>query len=249
MDQMVTSKWHREAYNTGPDVHIDDWLNNDITPPVARPEDIRDTIITKSDHWFHQADLAGRESAQYSRDMAEGMRQATKQWDNFVAKRAALYGADVPVQLEKAMDIFKQVDRGSISPKQAEHMLAELGRVGGAPLTPQRTVEHMAHFFEGMEKGPGKAFRSIKTAELATTLDSMRDLEKKTELINEAYRSGQISGSTFRQMRQGSFKLPPSPTPQQRQELREWALSAWHRRAISATEKRLIEEQIGPVDQ
>ena len=249
MDQMVTSKWHREAYNTGPDVHIDDWLNNDITPPVARPEDIRDTIITKSDHWFHQADLAGRESAQYSRDMAEGMRQATKQWDNFVAKRAALYGADVPVQLEKAMDIFKQVERGSISPKQAEHMLAELGRVGGAPLTPQRTVEHMAHFFEGMEKGPGKAFRSIKTAELATTLDSMRDLEKKTELINEAYRSGQISGSTFRQMRQGSLKLPPSPTPQQRQELREWALSAWHRRAISATEKRLIEEQIGPVDQ
>ncbi|MEN6335114.1 MAG: pre-toxin TG domain-containing protein, partial [Phycisphaerales bacterium] len=41
MDQMVTSKWHREAYNTGPEVHINDWLNNDLTPPVMRPQDIR----------------------------------------------------------------------------------------------------------------------------------------------------------------------------------------------------------------
>jgi len=249
-DQMVTSKWHREAYNTGPDVHIDDWLNNDITPAVARPEDIRDTIITKSNHWFGEAQKAGRESAQYSRDMAEGMRQATKQWDNFVAKRAALYGANVPVQLGKAMDVFKQVEKGTISPKQAEHMLAELGRLsGGAPLTPQRAVENMAHFFEGVEKGPGKAFRQIKTAELAKTFDTVRDLEKKSELINEAYRGGHITGETYRQMRQGSFKLPPNPTPQQTKELKDWALSAWHRRGISETEKKLVEQQTGPLEE
>jgi len=131
MDQMVTSKWHREAYNTGPDVHINDWLNNDITPPVARPQDIRDTMITKSDHWFQQAAQAGGDSAKYSKDMAEGIRQATKQWDNIVAKRVALYGANMPPHLEKAMDLFKQVDKGVLSPKQAEHMLGELGKLGG----------------------------------------------------------------------------------------------------------------------
>lgn len=250
MDQMVTSKWHREAYNTGPDVQINDWLNNDITPPVARPQDIRDTMITKSDHWFHQAAQSGGDAAKYSRDMAEGMRQATKQWDNIVAKRVALYGANVPPQLEKAMDIFKQVDRGAISPKQAEHMLNELGKLGGGgKLTPQKVVENMAYYFEAMEKGPGKTFRGIKTAELAKTLDGVGDMSKRTDLINEAYQGGQISGETFRQMREGTFKLPPNPTPQQKQQLRDWAIGAWGRRAISLTEKKLIEEQIGSFDQ
>jgi len=249
MDQMVTSKWHREAYNTGPDVHINDWLNNDITPPVARPEDIRDTIITKSEHWFHQASEAGRESAKYSRDMAEGMRQATKQWDNFVAKRAAMYGANVPPQIEKAMDIFKQVDRGAISPKQAERMLEQLGNVaGGSKLTPQKVVENMAHYFEALEKGPGKAFRGIKTAELARTLEGVGDVSRRTELINEAYRGGQISGETFRQMREGSFRLPPNSTPAQKQQLKDWAIGAWGRRTISVTEKKLIEDQTGPLE-
>jgi len=250
MDQMVTSKWHREAYNTGPDVHINDWLNNDITPPVARPQDIRDTMITKSDHWFKQAAESGGDAAKYSRDMGEGMRQATKQWDNIVSKRIALYGANVPPQLEKAIDIFKQVDRGVISPKQAEHMLNELGKLGaGGKLTPQKVVENMAYYFEAMEKGPGKTFRGIKTAELAKTLDRVGDRSKRTELINEAYQGGQISGETFRQMREGTFKLPPNPTPQQKQQLKDWAIGAWNRRAISATEKQLIEGQTGPLDQ
>ncbi len=249
MDQMVTSKWHREAYNTGPDVHIDDWLNNDITPPVARPEDIRDTIITKSDHWFGEAAKAGRDSAKYSKDMAEGMRQATKQWDNFIAKRAALYGTDVPVQLEKAMDIFKQVEKGTISPKQAEHMLEHLGNMTrGTTMTPKKVVENMAHFFEGMEKGPGKAFRNIKTKHLADALDGVGDMTRKTDMITDAYRSGHISGETYRQMRQGTFKLPPNPTPQQKEALHQWALSAWHRRGISVTEKKLIEEQVGLIE-
>jgi hypothetical protein len=250
MDQMVTSKWHREAYNTGPDVHINDWLNNDITPPVARPQDIRDTMITKSDHWFHQASEAGSDAAKYSRDMSEGMRQATKQWDNIVSKRIALYGANVPPQLEKAIDIFKQVDKGAVSAKQAEHMLEQLGNLsGGGKLTPGKVVENMAYYFEAMEKGPGKTFRGIKTAELAKTLDSVGDMSKRTDLINEAYRGGQISGETFRQMREGSFKLPPNPTPQQTQQVKDWAIGAWGRRAISLTEKNLIEGQTGPLDQ
>jgi hypothetical protein len=178
------------------------------------------------------------------------MRQATKQWDNIVARRAALYGANVPPQLDKAIDIFKQVDRGVISPKQAEHMLEQLGNLsGGAKLTPQRVVENMAHYFEAIEKGPGKAFRSIKTAELARTLDSVNDLTRRTDLINDAYRGGQISGETFRQMREGSFRLPPNSTPQQKQQFRNWAIGAWNRRAISLTERRLIEGQVGSLEE
>ncbi len=245
-DQMVTSRWHREAYNTGPDVAINDWLNNDLTPPVARPEDIRDTMITKSEHWFHQAAESAGDAAKYSRDTAEGMRQATKQWDNIVSKRVALYNASVPPQLEKAIDIFKQVDKGAITPKQAEHMLEQLGNLsGGGKLTPQKVVEDMAHYFEAMEKGPGKAFRSIKTAELANALNGVNDLSRRTDMINDAYRTGHISADTFRDMRNGCFKLPPNPTPVQRQQLKDWAISAWGRRAISLTEKQFIEGQVG----
>jgi hypothetical protein len=249
-DQMVTSRWHREAYNTGPDVQINDWLNNDITPPVARPQDIRDTMITKSEHWFHQAAESAGDAAKYSRDMAEGMRQATKQWDNIVSKRIALYGANVPPQLEKAIDVFKQVEKGNISPRQAERMLEQLGNLSGrTKLTPQKVVENMAYYFEAMEQGPGKTFRSIKTAELARTLEGVSDMSKRTDLINEAYRGGQITGETFRQMREGAFKLPLNPTLQQKQQLKDWAVGAWARRAISETEKRFIEDQVGPLDQ
>jgi hypothetical protein len=249
MDQMVTSKWHREAYNTGPDVPIDDWLNNNLTPPVARPEDIRDTIITKSEHWFRQAAQSGGDSVKYSRDMAEGMRQATKQWDNFVSKRAALYGANVPPQLERAMDIFKEVERGAVSPKQAERMLEQLGNVsGGGKLTPQKAVERMASYFEAMEKGPGKAFRTIKTVKLTEALDGVTDLTRRTDMINDAYRRGHITGETFCRMRADSFRLPPNITLEGRQEFKNWAIGAWNRRAISLTEKNLIEQQVGPLD-
>jgi len=249
MDQMVTSKWHREAYNTGPEVHINDWLNNDITPPVMRPQDIRDTMITKSEHWFHQASQAGGDAGKYSRDMAEGMRQATKQWDNIIAKRVSLYGANVPPQLEKAIDIFKQVEKGAVSPKQAERMLEQLGNLsGGTKLTPQKVVENMAHYFEAMEQGPGKAFQTIKTVKLTEALEGVGDLSRRTEMINDAFRSGHISGDTFRKMREGSFRLPPNVTLQGRQEFKDWAIGAWNRRAISATEKKLIEEQVGPLE-
>lgn len=101
-------------------------------------------------------------------------------------------------------------------------MLEQLGNLsGGSKLTPQKAVENMAYYFEAMEKGPGKAFRNIKTAELARTLDRVTDVSKRTDLINDAYRGGQISGETFRQMREGTFRLPPNPTPQQKQQLKD----------------------------
>ena len=248
-DQMVTSKWKDEAYNTGPDVAIDDWLNNDIMPPVERPGDIRDTMITKSEHWFHQAATAGRDTQKYSKDMAEGMRQATKQWDNIIMKRAKTYGSAIPPRLEKSIEIFKQVEKGQVSPKQAEHMLAELGKfAGGAPLTPKRAVEDMGHFFEAMEKGQGTAFRTIKTKELSKALNSVNDMSQKTDMIRKAYEGGQISGETFRKMREGTFTLPDHATKKQIEALKQWAGSAWTRRALSETERRYIEEQVGPLD-
>ncbi|MCU0916498.1 MAG: hypothetical protein MUC88_18320 [Planctomycetes bacterium] len=156
----------------------------------------------------------------------------------------------VPPQLQKALDIFEQVDKGVISPKQAEHLLEQRGNLsGGSNLTQQKVVENMTYYFEAMEKGPGNAFLSIKTAELARTLDGVNDLSRKTDLINDAYRDGRISADTLRRMRAGSFRLPPNPTPPQRQQLRDGALGAWKRRAISLTEKNLIEQQTGPLDQ
>ncbi|MCF7976229.1 MAG: hypothetical protein K9N55_20595 [Phycisphaerae bacterium] len=249
MDQMVTSKWHPEAYNTSPEVPIKDWLTKGTMPPVARPQDIRDTIMVKSDHWFDLAAKAGQDTAQYSKDMAEGMRQATKQWDNIVAKRAALYSADIPPSLEKAMDIFKKVETCQITPKQAEAMLKELGKLdGGLPLTPKNVVNRMAFFFEATEKGPGKAFKAIKTRELANALDNTADLTRKSEMIENAYKSGHITGVDYCKLRQGSFKLPPDPTPAQKEALKTWASSAWHRRGINLQEKKEIEAQVGPIN-
>ena len=130
-------------------------------------------------------------------------------------------------------------------------MLEQLGNLSGGAgkLTPQRVVENMAHYFEAMEQGPGKAFRNIKSVKLTEALDGVDDLSRRTDMINDAYRSGHISGDTFRQMRADSFRLPPNVTLEGRQQFKNWALGAWNRRAISLTEKNLIEQQTGPLDQ
>ncbi len=89
---------------------------------------------------------------------------------------------------------------------------------------------------------------AAETKKLANALDSVSDVGRKSDMITEAYQQGHISGKTYCQMRQGSFKLPPNPIPVQKEQLKTWAISVWHRRGISLTEKKDIEAQVGPLE-
>ena len=218
LDQAVTSKWHPEAYNTGKEVPFDDFLAKGKTPTLTRPEDIAATLEFKSKHWFDSAKKAGPgvdAAIKKSQDVAEGMRQATKQWDRIVEPRVTKYFADpsiaknlkVPSKLQAGMDIFKKVKDGGMSPAQAEHALKAIGS------SKEAVVRQMGAFVEGMEKTVGKNFRKLKTAALKDAVSNIPAPKGTANWgseafarINGALKKGEVAGETFMKMRTDVFR-------------------------------------------
>ena len=130
---------------------------------MTRVEDVRDTIEHKSLEWFERAEKGAANPVQSARDTVEGMRQATKQWNDLILSRATQYGVDasaaVPPRLAVAMDIFKRASKGEISAGQAEAALKELSLVVNGKTVPYdkaKAVADMGSFFEALERpGPG----------------------------------------------------------------------------------------------
>jgi ribosome-binding protein aMBF1 (putative translation factor) len=203
MDQTVTSKWHKEAYNPG-EVALDDFLNKGMVPTITRVEDVRDTITIKSDIWFDRAAAKTADPTTQARNMAEGMRQASKQYDDIILSRMKSYGMDpaaVPPQLQASMNIFKKVEAGEVTAKQAEAMLAAIGT------SPQKAVKDMGSMFETIEKVTGKAARAETQTYVAATVKQMATNGAPnwhnaalTE-INSGLKSGMLSGPDFMKMR------------------------------------------------
>lgn len=203
-DQTVTSDRHPEAYNTG-EVALDDFLDKGRQATITRLDDVRDTVVYKSEHWFRQAVEAGGDPVLRSRHMAEGMRQATKQWNDLVLSRVRQYGLDatrhVPPRLAEGMRLFDDVARGALSPAKAEFMLQRIG------LDPSRTVADMGTFLVGLEKTAGATFRRAKTTELVTFLHKLPDrggaawTERGLGAVNNALSRGYLSPTQFQKLR------------------------------------------------
>ena len=254
-DQMVTSKWHPEAYNAG-EVPLSDFLDRGVTPTLTRPSDIRDTFIFKSDHWFHRAERYSHDAAEYGKSMAEGMRQATKQWDNQIVSRIKQYSSlekapGIPVHLEKAIDIMRQVDDLKISPQQAESMLAALPVRGGVKLTPQSVVGQMGSYLEGLEKTAGEAYRKLGTKRLNDTLSAIPNsgsnnwTQGSLDALNNALRNGEISGETFTRRRSSVISgrvqaARNTGTKQGWQDLDAWLQGIPQGRLLSPVERRAL---------
>ncbi|MFG0252952.1 MAG: hypothetical protein ACF8NJ_08780, partial [Phycisphaerales bacterium JB038] len=253
MDQTVTSAAHNEAYNTG-EVLLDDFLDKGITPTITRIDDVCDTVSYKSNHWFHKADeaAAAGDAVMASRNAAEGMRQATKQYDDLVLSRVRQYGLDpnlhVPPRLQASMDVFRQVKEGAISPAKAEAMLQAIGT------SREQAVREMSGFLNGLEKTTGVGWRRVKSAELVNNLAGIQKTggagwqDDAMCAINDALRNGHISGSQFTKLRAdvGStvIKNVKVQYPSQwKQHLRAWAAQAYQRRFISAAEKAAFDRE------
>jgi hypothetical protein len=204
LDQMVTSRWHPEAYNSG-DSAFSDFLNTGRPPTVSRIEDIRDTMNIKSEHWWH---LAANEADPIlrSQQIAEGMRQATKQWDRIIEPRVGLYLGDaslaskvkIPTDLQIGLDIFRKVETGAVTSAQANAMLKELG------MSHEIVLKKMTGFFESVEKGVGQQFRRIGAAQLDDVLrqnpftpGTMEWGSEALGQINGALKSGKINSDVF----------------------------------------------------
>ena len=98
---------------------LDEFLNKGIQPTTTRVEDVRDTVIIKSQEWFHRAEQAAKagDATDAARNVAEGMRQASKQYDDLIVSRMTQYGMNgdaVPPRLQASMEIFKAVGKGKM---------------------------------------------------------------------------------------------------------------------------------------
>ncbi|MFQ5750044.1 MAG: hypothetical protein ACE5H3_11390, partial [Planctomycetota bacterium] len=264
MDQTVTSASHVEAYNTGP-VQLDDFLDKGITPTLTRVDDVCDTVAYKSNHWFHKADemLEGTSDAarglseterkiMASRHTAEGMRQATKQYDDLVLSRVRQYGLDpkvhVPPRLQESMEIFRQVKDGVVSPAKAEAMLKAIGT------SKEGAVRELSGFLNGLEKTAGVGWRRVKAAELVNHLSSLEKAggsgwqDEALEAVNNALRNGEVSGTQFLKLRRDVTEktiqaLKTSHPDQWKSLLQQWADQAFQRRIINAVERVALKER------
>jgi hypothetical protein len=250
MDQTVTSKWHPEAYNTG-EAKLADFLDHGKTPTITRPEDVADTFRYKSQGWFQKAARA-TDPADRAKNVAEGMRQATKQWAGEVMPRVKKYGldtvTDVPPNLQKAYDIMKRVERMDITPMEAERMLKALP--GGAANTPETIVRQMGTFLEGLEKTSGRQFRALGNKRIAQALSqipapgTVRHANSSLKTLNSALSQSRITGTVFKQQRERVLsglleQAGKQGTPEAYKSVMGWLNSARRKGLISQQEQIL----------
>lgn len=256
LDQMVTSRWHPEAYNSG-DSTFKEFLNTGNPPTVTRLDDIRDTISVKSEHWWH---MAAREAdpIRRSQQIAEGMRQATKQWDRIIEPRVGRYLGDaslaskvkIPTDLELGIEIFRKVETGAVTPGQANAMLQELG------MTHETVLTKMTGFFEGVEKNVGAQFRRVGAAQLDDVLSqnpfpagSTQWGQEALGQINDALRNGKISGDVFMNRRvsvlsqvKDAVKLEARTSTDVFKTFDNWIARALSNRHISRVEAKSLKQ-------
>ncbi|RME70941.1 MAG: hypothetical protein D6776_10985, partial [Planctomycetota bacterium] len=240
LDQTVTSRTHVEAYNPG-EVALEDFLDKGKTPTLTRVEDVVDTVEYKSTHWFERA-RHNPDPIAASREVAEGMRQATKQYRDIVLSRVRQYYGDrwrlhVPPRLEKGMEIFDRVVRREITPAQAEAMLRRMGS------SKEEVVRGMGMFLEALEKGPGHAWRKAqfprvyqKLASIPFDRGSKAWTETALETVERALAEGRLTGSDFLrlhgQIQRGVLERLRRIPPAERPAARRWLESLLARRLI-----------------
>ena len=137
MDYTVVDARSADAYGTLGD--LQQALKNDGTIRQYKdPEVVSKTISYKSDEWLERGgkkmvdgNIIGAEG-----DIAEGIRQSTKQYESQLVYQAKAINADagktkivIPEKLAEGMEVLKQIGygEGKLSPAEAEAILNEMG--------------------------------------------------------------------------------------------------------------------------
>jgi hypothetical protein len=246
MDQTVTSAKHREAYKTG-DVQLEDFLDKGKVPTLQEIDEVVDTVKFKSQHWFKEASAA-TDPVMKARNAVEGMRQATKQYDDLVMSRVKQFGvgkSHIPPDLAAGIDVFKKAADGKIPFEQAEYMLQKMGT------SKEQVLESMGGYLKKLETETGVVWRELKTAGLVKELEAMpgqgtkRWVDNGMHKLNQALSEGKITPQHFVQLRDSIGKDFVAQLKNQGttwgEELRRWCANAYARRIISGAEKARYE--------
>lgn len=153
MDHAVTDALSKEAYRLNvkkiQDFFADPTLLRNSPIEV---ENFVSTVMHKSEEWFErarEAQLAGQEGVALFKT-GEGMRQAAKQYENYMTPLLDHYGMTPDLQLSPTLvagiDVFQAAGEGRISPSQASEILEALGT------NPDQIVDLLGHSFENIVK-------------------------------------------------------------------------------------------------
>jgi len=176
MDHVVTSRWNPEAYNAGLNPNtaagregIGNIISGKSAGKLARPSDVRDTVIHKGKEWMESGRKLTEKGLREGKDqflrvgnqkMREGMRQMGKEYNRQVAQFLNAKGLNpnkvLPPRLKQGLDIFKKVEQG-MPVEQAEEMLRALTPKGAPPVTPETIVEDLGHYIEFINKWGARA--------------------------------------------------------------------------------------------
>ncbi|MCD4718942.1 MAG: hypothetical protein K8S13_03665 [Desulfobacula sp.] len=169
MDHQVTDALHKDAYRMdyGREKYDLDEISDFFKDPTLltkqgmRVEDFADTVTFKSKHWFELAektDDAGTAMAQ----VAEGMRQASKQKENYMEMLFDYYGLSaqkaMDPRLQKGMHIFDMVREGRLSVPEADAALKAIS------MDKNEVVEKFGQYFESIIKLNKKQVQKIKAS-------------------------------------------------------------------------------------
>ncbi|MFA9422878.1 MAG: hypothetical protein ACERLG_04835, partial [Sedimentibacter sp.] len=137
MDYTVVDARSADAYGTVGD--LQQALKNDGTVrQYGDPEVVSKAISYKSDEWFNKGSnkLQSGNIVDAEGDIAEGIRQSTKQFDSQLVYQVKAINTKVgttkiviPEKLAEGMAVLKQIGygKGKISPAEAEAVLNEMG--------------------------------------------------------------------------------------------------------------------------
>ncbi|MCG8550585.1 MAG: pre-toxin TG domain-containing protein [Desulfobacterales bacterium] len=160
MDHQVTDAMHKDAYRLDLE-RITDFFKDPskIVTESTRLEGFADTVSYKSKHWFELAQKT-KDQGQAMAEVAEGMRQAAKQKENYMEVLFAYYGSGaakrMDSRLKKGLHIFEMVRQGKLSVPKAEAALHSIS------MTKEAVADGFGQYFESMVKLSSKTNRAVQ---------------------------------------------------------------------------------------
>jgi hypothetical protein len=145
LDHTCTDKFHPEAYGSK-ETALDHAINKQAHM-IKDPEQVGQAITYKGMKHFDSAEKIGKiNPIKYEDEVAEGMRQLTKQFNNQVTPAAEHFGASIDSKLQKAIEIMKGLENGK-PPVEIEKALRAMGYTKEqVAVDLGKTFEHIVKF-------------------------------------------------------------------------------------------------------
>jgi hypothetical protein len=211
MDQAITSKLHPEAYPVSDSVPIDDLLKGKNLPHDM--ETFEYVVTHKVEHYFEKAHKAKlTDPATYAKELGEGMRQATKQYDRMIKSQI-----NVPVELDEMMQMMKDVGK-TVNGKEMTAEMVEMSMKKTFGKTPIEAIKEIVNISHKQVNGS----RAL-VAEMFSN-KSFKGLKKAVRVSNNVMRRERaFSNDEFLAMRDQAFNNAIKSNPK----IQSSAISKW----------------------